>query len=791
MARNVSCTMSSSASFTCHEKNQQWRNFSDSKGEGVSSPTTTSTSITTTNRASKNASRIVYHEEDVKNTRENISTKTSTATGMTTLSMVEQEVVEEMRGGGAPPVHELQRQQQQEQPSLTVSRSAPQQATTTTSTRRDGRSSEDGPRSSTGQLHPRRYDTVHNQGETISGTCSATNCHFVSGEQVQQQEQEQPRQDHADNTTAKDETTCITHPAGCRAQVEEDHELAKSSIVPGGTTEQKSMNWSRQQDKLCRVSSSTRTVEHQQGYCNPVLEEKSQHPQRHFSPHSTSVLYPPTRHGDSLDTARHSGEKKITTHEQNHDGHSLPSSQQPPYMYYSSQRHLDAPTSGNDSMMSYYGHPRPSNYHACPPVSVPVQDYRPTATAMSQQPHCYSYTYPFFGSSSSVPFVPHEQYAMYSYYSPNFAVQHSNQHAAAPNNISTTTTLKQPSEYFHGDMRPVSSTTITGSCHSPASTSNLTGTIIDVNTSSKNAASLLDTPDSPMQKEDDPSKSGGSLDSPSGSSNKKTPRKKRKKKPKDCPRRPLSAYNFFFKDERKKILDAIPYSKARKKSEDDKVRESITWPGKKRPPHGKIGFENLAKVIGERWKHVDSTRLKYYKDLATKDLQRYAEEMRLYEEKQVAKRNKNRGSCANDEDETIIDTGDARTDEQELKNKRKISTCSLEHHSTKEEAPSKLETTKRRKPPTMKQQRKQNDSCDKLYQHVLEDGDISPQDIDQDDPFVNFDAASFVNSFSFDNEDLTSSGKVHRSGNNSSSFLRGIPFNESWIADLNQSESNE
>ena len=104
----------------------------------------------------------------------------------------------------------------------------------------------------------------------------------------------------------------------------------------------------------------------------------------------------------------------------------------------------------------------------------------------------------------------------------------------------------------------------------------------------------------------------------------------RKKKPKDSPRRPLSAYNFFFKDERKRILQAIPVKES-ETSEEDRIRDSITWPGKKKAPHGKIGFESLAKTIGARWKKLDKKSMKYYKALATKDLHRYAAEMVEYD----------------------------------------------------------------------------------------------------------------------------------------------------------------
>ena len=113
---------------------------------------------------------------------------------------------------------------------------------------------------------------------------------------------------------------------------------------------------------------------------------------------------------------------------------------------------------------------------------------------------------------------------------------------------------------------------------------------------------------------------------PSKQDIKKTP-KKRRRKAKDRPKRPLSAYNIFFKTEREKILEQIP-GEAETKENDE-----FTWPGKKRPPHGKISFEELAKTIGARWKSLDEEEMNQYKEKAKEDLARYAREMTAYEKK--------------------------------------------------------------------------------------------------------------------------------------------------------------
>ena len=110
----------------------------------------------------------------------------------------------------------------------------------------------------------------------------------------------------------------------------------------------------------------------------------------------------------------------------------------------------------------------------------------------------------------------------------------------------------------------------------------------------------------------------------------KEPKAKRKK-PKDKPKRPLSAYNIFFKHERKRILESIPA--AQNTVEEN---EKLNWPGKKRAPHGKISFENLAKTIGSRWRNLPVDEMQFFKGKAVEDLERYAEEMRAYDSRNSA-----------------------------------------------------------------------------------------------------------------------------------------------------------
>ena len=120
------------------------------------------------------------------------------------------------------------------------------------------------------------------------------------------------------------------------------------------------------------------------------------------------------------------------------------------------------------------------------------------------------------------------------------------------------------------------------------------------------------------------------------------------------PKRPLSAYNIFFRQERQKLLgegesneDVVGQGSIEEAKDGDDVEDkkpaavADVLGSKKRKrgkPHHKVTFEQMAKIIGQRWKELESdeTKKKHYQDIALKDKERYQAEIVAWKQQRNA-----------------------------------------------------------------------------------------------------------------------------------------------------------
>jgi hypothetical protein len=110
-----------------------------------------------------------------------------------------------------------------------------------------------------------------------------------------------------------------------------------------------------------------------------------------------------------------------------------------------------------------------------------------------------------------------------------------------------------------------------------------------------------------------------------------SPSKSPKKEDEDV-LRPLSAYNFFFSDERDRLLNGKDTSmKSYEMRKEQLLAQHVAKDRSKRRPHrkthGKITFTTLSKLIGQRWRQLPEVEKNFYKEVAKADLMRYHDEL--------------------------------------------------------------------------------------------------------------------------------------------------------------------
>lgn len=85
-------------------------------------------------------------------------------------------------------------------------------------------------------------------------------------------------------------------------------------------------------------------------------------------------------------------------------------------------------------------------------------------------------------------------------------------------------------------------------------------------------------------------------------------KKPKQKKRKDAPKRPLSAYNFFFRESRQRYLKTL----ANEQQKDKGL------------------FQKMADYVSKQWRNADLTERKKYEEMAKKDSKKYYEAMKAY-----------------------------------------------------------------------------------------------------------------------------------------------------------------
>ena len=97
------------------------------------------------------------------------------------------------------------------------------------------------------------------------------------------------------------------------------------------------------------------------------------------------------------------------------------------------------------------------------------------------------------------------------------------------------------------------------------------------------------------------------------------------------PKRPLSAYNIFFKEYRNKLIghgikDGQRIDCHRTKKGYSRMKE----PRKRRKKHGLITFAELAKSVGAKWKEMSDREKAQYKEIAKRNAEEYARALKAF-----------------------------------------------------------------------------------------------------------------------------------------------------------------
>jgi len=156
------------------------------------------------------------------------------------------------------------------------------------------------------------------------------------------------------------------------------------------------------------------------------------------------------------------------------------------------------------------------------------------------------------------------------------------------------------------------------------------------NKSSSGAAKITEKKEKTLssKKRSNSTSSSGDAQAPAKEAPKKKPKPKR---PKDHPKKSIAAYNFFFKDERERIYKIVQAEDGTiANNNNNPESEEYISPEKKQTlkfENGKVRNKEVTKLVGERWRKLDTARRAHYAELAAADKERYSKEMVIYRDK--------------------------------------------------------------------------------------------------------------------------------------------------------------